>query len=230
MADTRTLSRTFPAVCLVLFPLLFLAGDLLFGNDPPDTAAGLDGLAADPGPLQLGYLSYLLGSVLAVWGMVAILHLLRGPGGLVGQVGAGLIMLGVVVSAAFYGIFPLFVTAATTPGLEQDQMVALFDGAEAAGGLVPTVLFVGFLLGLVGGPLVLAVGLWLRRAVPVWALIALAVSAVLPAVADGLLFYVTGTVLLLAAMAAVAYRILTLTDEQWAQASPLPERAPRVDA
>jgi hypothetical protein len=221
--DSRNLSRRFPALCLVLFPILYLVGDLLFAGDATDTASGLAEIAVNQTRYQIAFLCFLLGTVLAVWGLIGVLHLLRGPGLSVGQLGAGLIMLGLVVATSFFGAFPLYLTAATTPGLDQGQLVTLFDGTE--GVTISTVLIVMMLLGLVGGSLLLALGLWLRRAVPVWAPVALAASTVIGFVNESLLLGLVENGLLLVALAAVAYRMFTLTDEQWTQWRPLPERS-----
>jgi hypothetical protein len=214
LKDSRNLSRTVPAVCLVLFPVLFLAGDLIQGPDPGNTRAGLDQVAANPTPFLVGILCYMLGSALSIGGMVGVLHLLRGPGLTVGQVGATLLILGSVVTAGWFGFGVLFVVAATGPGLDRAQMAALFDAAEGSAG--GTVLFVGFLVGIVLGQLLLAVGLLLRRAVPIWVPIVLVASGVLSFVVSGGYLAAIADVALLAATAGIAWRMFSLTDEQWA--------------
>ena len=175
-----------------------------------------------------------LGSTATVFGMVGVLHLLRGRRVTLGQLGAGLVIMGSVLLAGHW-LLVLVETAGAQVG--PDQALELLTTAQespwaalvAVGGL-------GQILGWV----LMAMGLWTRRATRVWVPVALLLSTVLtllpantpPPDAYGWrtssqAIAVIYSALLGAALVGLALRILSLPDEAWARWQPLPDAARR---
>lgn len=113
--------------------------------------------------------------------------------------------------------------AATDAGLDRVQMAKLVDAAEDTALNVP--ILVAFLLGLVLGSVLLAIGLWRSGVVPRWSPVALVVSTVLGFFADSVVLSAISFVLLFVALVAVAQKIHSISDEEWEDWR-LPERAP----
>ena len=100
-------------------------------------------------------------------------------------------------------------------------MAALLGRIEE--GVGGTVFFAVFGPGIVPGLLLLALALFLRRAVPVWGPVALVLSVVVGFFPDNRAASAVEFALLLAGTAAIAWRILRLSDEEWERWQPLPE-------
>lgn len=225
LTDSRNFSRTFCALCLIVGPVLFIVANLVLPPFTEDDNAYFDAVAASPSSHVLGTLAFLAGAILLIAGLIGVIHLTRGRTVTVAQVGAALMIFGAVF-ANWFAVAVLELTAAQGAGLDRDQMISLFNQAEESPWLVVT--FVSFLVGIVLGSTVLAVGLLLRRAAPVWAPVAIIASTIGNFLAeDSLLLTQLSFALLAVGFAGVAWRMLTLTDEQWAQWQPLPEPARR---
>ncbi|WP_219416754.1 hypothetical protein [Pseudonocardia nigra] len=222
-AHSPNFSRTFAALCLVAGPVLLLVSGLVAPTWSEDPNAYLDAIAASGNANIVGAFLFLVGVILTIGGLIGVLHLTRGKHVTVAQVGAGMMIVGALFGNWFYAA--ILETTAARPGLDRGQMIALFDQAEQSPwGIVG---FLSYLVGIVLGSIVLAVGLLLRRAAPVWAPIALIASTVVGYFSgDSFLLSLVSFALLVVGFAGVAWRMLTLTDEQWAQWQPLPD-APR---
>ncbi len=220
--DSRNFSRTFCALNLVLGPLLLLIAGFVGPAYIEDDNAWFDAAAAAGSAIVLSSVIFLFGILFLVAGLVGVIHLTRGRTVTVAQVGASLMIFGAVIGGSWFLAAVLETTAAQGAGLDREQMISLFDQAEESPWL--GLMFVSFLGGIVLGSIVLAVGLLLRRAAPVWAPVAIIASTVLGFLAeDNMLLSHVSFALLVVGFAGVAWRIWQLTDEQWAQWQPLPE-------
>ncbi len=225
--DARTFARLLAAVCLVLGPTCFLVGAAVDPAWADDNAEYLDEVAGAPGRYQLaGFLS-LVGAVLTVVGLLGVIHLLRGPRITLGQIGASLALIGSIFLA---GTFPINVMEAVgAENFDRATMIDLFETVEDSGWAA--VYFIAFLGGLVLGMVLLAIGLFLQRgAAPVWVPALLLISVVASFFATGQLFNVITSALLVVAMAGLAARILTVSDEDWSRWTVLPDQGRRPHA
>lgn len=222
--DARTFSRLLAAACLVLGPACFLVGAAVDPAWSDDNSEYLAEVAASPDRYQLAGLLSLVGGVLTAVGMVGVLHVLRGPRITVAQIGAGLVLIG---SVAVAGTFPINVTEAVgAQTVDQATMVDLIEAVEDSGWAIA--FFVTFIGGLVVGMLLLAIGLFFQRgAAPLWVPVLLIVSVVGSFFSmDQLLNVITSAGLVLA-LAGLAARIITVTDDDWARWTVLPDQGRR---
>ena len=228
--DSVEFSRTSAALSLVLAALCFLAASVVETAWASDPRAYLDEIAAAPNRYQASGALNALGSTAGVFGLIGVLHLLRARRVTLGQVGAGLVIMGWVLLAGHWLI--VLVETAGAQGDPNRALELLTTASESPWGALLSVAGLGLIL----GPVLLAVGLWTRRATPVWVPIALllytAVSF-LPANSPPPGTYqwrtssqaiaLVSSALLAAALVGLALRILSLPDEAWARWQPLPD-------
>lgn len=222
--DARTFSRLLAATCLVLGPAFFLIGTAVDPAWAEDTDDYLADVAAAPDRYQLaGFLS-LIGAVLTVVGMVGVLHLLRGPRITLGQVGAGLVLVGSVFLAGTFAINVF--EAVGVQNIDRAAMVDLSEAAEDSGWALAW--FIALLASLMLGVLLLAAGLFIQRgAAPVWVPVLLIVYAVGSFFAMNQLLNVLASAVLVVALAGIAARIITVSDDDWARWTVLPDQGRR---
>jgi hypothetical protein len=225
-------SRTSAAVSLVLGALCSLAASLVEPTFAPDQRAYLDEIAAAANRYQASGVLNALGSVATVFGLVGVLHLLRGGRVTLGQLGAGLVIMGSVLMAGHW-----LIVLVETAGAQVDPDRALQLLTTASENHWGALLYVAA-FGLFLGPVLMAVELGTRRATPVWVPVALllytAAGFLSPAATPGTYQWrttshaiaVVASALLGAALVGLALRILSLPDEAWARWQPLPD-APR---
>jgi hypothetical protein len=212
-SDSRNFTRTLAAISLLVTPvLLFLA--VIIGPDMGDDAAEqLADIADSETGFVIGGLLFLIAPLVLVPGMMGVIRLMRRRGVTLGQVGAGMIMFGALMTVAFYGYGLVQYIAATESGLDRAQMVKLFDASEDTALIIPVV--VGFLGGLVLGSILLAVALWRSAVVPIWSPIALVVSNVCNFFAESNLLTAIGFALLFVAFLPLAQKLLSIPDDEW---------------
>lgn len=224
-------SRTAAAVSLVLGALFFLAASLVEPAWAFDERTYFAEIAAAPNRYQASGVLNALGSTATVFGLVGVLHLLRGRRVTLGQLGAGLVIMGSVLLAGHW-----LVVLVETAGAQGDPGRALELLTAASQSPWAVLVAVGGLGSTLLGPVLLAVGLRTRRAAPVWVPIALVLYAAVPFFpSDGpppgtyqwrsssQASAVVSSVLLGAALVGLARRILSLPDEAWARWQPLPD-------
>lgn len=116
--DSVEFSRTSAAVSLALGALFFLAASLIEPAWAPDERAYLEEIAAASNRYQASGVLNALGSTATVFGMVGVLHLLRGRRVTLGQLGAGLVIMGSVLLAGHW-LVVLIETAGAQIGPDQ---------------------------------------------------------------------------------------------------------------
>lgn len=227
--DSVEFSRTSAAVSLVLGALCSLAASLVEPTFALDQRAYLTDIAAAADRYQASGVLNALGSVATVFGLVGVLHLLRGRRVTLGQVGVGLMIMGSVLMAGHW-----FIVLVETAGAQVDPDRALQLLTTASQSPWGALLYVAA-IGLFLGPLLMAMELWRRRATPVWVPVALllysAVGFLSPRASSGTYQWrttshaiaVVASVLIGAALVGLAARILSLPDEAWARWQPLPD-------
>jgi hypothetical protein len=213
LSDSRNFGRTLAGIALIAAPLLFLLGSAIDPAWAEDTDEYLSEVAADKGLYLLAGILNLVGALLLIPGLLGVIHLLRRRRVTVGQIGAALVMIGAVAIASTYVINVIEIVG-TGDEFDRGQLVSLLDETEESGEAAPV--FVMFLLGLVLGSILLAIGLWRQKAVPVWVPIVLVLSSVSGFVAgDNQVSSLITSAILAVALIAIGMRILAVSDDDW---------------
>ena len=213
-SDSRNFGRTLAALSLFITPLLLLAAALI-GPDLGDNAKDEIAKIADNEEAYVcSGILFLFAPLVLVPGMLGVIRLMRRRGVTLGQVGAALIMMGALITIAFYGWGAIEYVASTEKGLDHGQMAQLFDAAEDSWIGVP-VFVPGFILGLTLGSILLAIALWRSGVVPVWSPIALLLSTVIDFVGDDKWFMAIGFALLFVALLPLGQKILSISNDEW---------------
>ena len=178
--DSVEFSRTSAAVSLVLGALCFLTASLVEPAWAPDERVYLEEIAAAPNRYQASGVLNALGSTATVFGLIGVLHLLRGRRVTLGQVGAGLVIMGSVLLGGHW-----LIVLVETAGAQADPDRALAMLTTASESPWGALVLVGGLASSILGPVLLAAGLWARRATPIWVPIVLLLYAALPFFASG---------------------------------------------
>jgi hypothetical protein len=218
--DSRSVSRWLAAAGLLLAPILFALSDLIEPAWSDDSAEYLREVASGTNRHLAWGALWAVGGVALLAGMIGVARLLRG--GAVGVVGAWM----VGVSAAVVGglLLALAVTevAMVDEARDRPEMVALYDGMEDVS-LALIAFGVLFFGGFGLGTLLVAVGLLIRRPVPIWSPLLLIVWLVVIVASPNRWVNLAALVLILGAFAPVAARIAGMANEQWARWQPLPD-------
>ena len=169
-----------------------------------------------------------------MFGLIGVLHLLRGRRVTLGQLSTGLVIASWVLVGGHW-LLNLVETAGALG--DPDRGLVLVRTAQQSPWAV--LAYVGDFIGFILGPVLLAVGLLTRRATPVWVPVALLLSVAVGFVpanspppgtyqwrTSSQAVTVVASALLSAALVGLALRILSLSDEAWARWQPLPD-APR---
>lgn len=220
-SDSRNFSRTLAGIGLIAGPVLFVIATLLDPAWGDDHAAYLQDVDEASGRYAVSGLLWTLGSLLFIAGTIGLIKLLRGRGVSLGQIGAGLITIGLIGLTAVLAFNAFDIAMADADN--RQAMVELSESLEDSGLLMGY--FFGFFLGgIVLGSILLAIALFRRRIVPIWSPILLLVSVVVGFIAESNVLSAISFALLLAAMAPLAMRMLALSDADWERWEPLAER------
>ncbi len=144
----RSFETKLAGLSLIVAPALLLLANAIDPSASAKAAARLPEISNNPARyVAAGYLM-----VLAAWafvpGLIGVWRLFHGPRVTVGQVGTGLLLIGMITTIAFFG-FGVYEYEAATSGLDPAQMARLADNAEASAVAIP--LLVVFLVGVVVG-------------------------------------------------------------------------------
>ena len=207
----RDRNRALAGWSLIVAPALLVLANAIDPAQSDQAAERLPEIADHPTRyLVAAYL--LLGSAWAfVPGLVGLWRLFRGPRLSLGQVGAGLLLIGTITTVAFVG-FGFYEYEASQPGHDPSQMAELVDQVEASAAAGPLV--VVFLLGVVVGSLVLAWSLWRRRIVPAWSPAAILVGTILNFLADSAAMSALAFAFQLAGFGWVGLRLISTPGEE----------------
>ena len=215
LSDSRNFSRTLAVVGLVAGPLLFLVDALIDPAWDDDNAAYLAEVAANKHLNITAEVVATLGSLVFIPGAIGVMRLMRGPRVTLGQVAAGLLTVGLIGLTASLAFNAFDVAMADFENRE--TMVAFRDELEDSGA-VNAYWLSFFFGGIVSGSILLAIALLRRRIVPVWSPILLVVAIVLWSLKGDEKFLNALSLLILAvALAPLAMRIRSLSDEDWEQ-------------
>lgn len=224
MSDSRSFGRTLAAVGLIGGPLLLVAASLVDPAWSDDTATYLQEVADDKGRYVAAGALDTVGTLLLIAGTLGLVRLLRTRDVGLGQIGAGLLTIGLI------GLVPILlingVDIEMADADDREAMVALSDSIEDSA-VIGVYFFGFFLVGIALGSLLLAIALFRRRVVPIWSPVLLIAAIVVSFLGEAQWASAASFVLLLVAFLPLAMRILSISDHDWERWEPLAqERAP----
>jgi hypothetical protein len=214
LSDAHHFRKTVAGICMVLAPLVLLAGVVIHPEMDTDSGAQLTVIAGDPDQWYLAHLLILFAIVLAVPAVLGLMHMLREREVAFGHLGGGLGLLGLL---ALTGIIAVdgFVGWQAASG-DHAEMTALFERMnETAGFVIPFyVVSVAFGLGLI----CLAIGLYKARVVQSWMALFVTAAAVLltiggPAAINWMM--IVGAAFLFVGLGSMGRMVLAESDEDW---------------
>jgi hypothetical protein len=214
--DFRTLRRLATAISIVLGPL---AVGVIRATVPLASSSGSQALiAAFAADLDLARVELAAGVIATLFLPFAIVGLTR----LVGRRAPLLAMLGGTLALVGWAMVPALVTndaiayEMARTGANQVQFAALLDSLN--GNFAFNLLFSVFLVGHELGTLLLGIGLWRARVVPLWAAAAVMIGIVLhPAsfILGSRLLDILAYALVTAGCVAAARTVLTIPNDAW---------------
>ena len=203
---TRDFSRTLAGWSLIVAPLLLLLSNAIDPAVSDKAAERLTQIADN----QSRYIAAAYLSLIAAWafvpGLIGLSRLFRGPRVTLGQVGSGLMLIGIITTNAFVG-FGVYEYEAAQRGYDPAQMARLADNVEASSVAIP--LFIVFLVGVVFGSLIVAWSLWRRRIAPAWSPAAIVVGSILNFLANSAALSAIAFAFTLAGFGWVGLRLLS---------------------
>jgi hypothetical protein len=221
MLTAPAFSRRLAAFSLIAAPILLLAGFALEPAWNDDASAYLAEIAGNETRHGIWAGLFALATIVLLPGLLGTARLLRGPRGAIGQIGAVALGVSAVVIGGIVLAISVTEIAMVDATADRAQMAALYDRTQEVteGTIVFGVVWFG---GFVLGTLILAVGLLLRRVVPFWSPLLLVGWMAAAFFLEGRVGTLVGSLLLLGALAPIAHRIASLSDEEWARWQPLP--------
>lgn len=222
--DTSNFRRTVGALCLLIGPLTVVVADFASTCGQADySSAGLVATAAQcHDQLLVAHYASIVGYALFIVAVLTMLHVVRGRGVVLAHVAAIICVVSLVLQLAWVGVL-IAIAEMGLPGVDRAAMVAFLDKASADPGAAPLALrdsveAIGLFL--------FGIAIWRSRYGYRWAGPVLSVGALiyfLPFLRDTQAFI--GEALLVIALAAIGYRILT-TSDGWVPNPPLATSAP----
>lgn len=219
ITDADDFRRTLAGLGMILAPITLGASDLIRLSvevGDPGVREQLDLIAASPGAWQVASIANMVGTILIVPAVLGLLHLLRDRGVVLGHVGGGLYLIGLLGFAAHNAGYYGTLGVASTPSMNQDQMVRFIHAGET----IPANTFwlAIMIVGLLAGPLLLNLGLLRARVVPRWTATVLLLSWGISFFAgDGLLVPIISTTLGSIGLGAIGVLVLRQSDSEWAE-------------
>jgi len=213
-SDARNFGRTLTGLCLLGGLVLFLIAAIISPNtDHDNKLRELAAVAAHKGAYLANAYLFLAAGILIMIASVGLIRFFRGPRGVtLGQVAGGLLVIGSAVLFAFFAFTVMEYEMVNQKGLNTPALAQYLDKANDSSSAFP--LFIIFLLGVVLGLILLAVAMYRTRVVPVWAAVAVLLGGVVN-IFNGNGFEIAGDILLLVGLGTLAWRILTMSDEEW---------------
>jgi len=213
ITDANNFRRTLAGLCLIAAPVAGLAATVVAPPAALDIGERLTIVAEHSTRFLAANLLAVLLQILLVPALLGLLHLLKGRGVVLGHIGGGLALAGV------FGYMGVLATEFVVLQMAQGDRREMISLAERVYGSVGFAVFLMmFLFGLLLGLIVLSVALWRARIAPIWAAACIALASVLDLVAStSTVAVVLAWILLLAGLGWIGSKVLSMSDEDWAQ-------------
>jgi hypothetical protein len=212
-SDERNFARTLAGLSLIVAPLLLLISVLIGPDLSDDGATRLSQITDNESGYVASRYLLLMGAWVFVPGLIGLCRVFRGPRVMLGQVGAGLVLVGWISTIAFFGL-GAYEYEAAQPDLDPALMGQLVDNVNDSGMMIPFII-VTFVVGIAIGSLIVAWSLWRRRLVPPWVPAALVAWTILDILADSVALSAIAFACLLVGFGSVGLKLLSLSDQEW---------------
>jgi hypothetical protein len=218
LSDGRNFARTFTGLALIVGPLLLLVGQLIgpntdHGSSVADNLKNLASIQAHKGRFLTGGILMMLGSLVTAGGLVGTIHYLRGRKVTLAQAGAALAAMGAAISAGFYVFDVVSYEMISHGNLNLNQMATLLhDTNEPASGAP---LFLLFIIGVVVGLILLGIGTYRRRAIPIWGSVVIVAAGILAFFGEGRVVSAIDFAVLTVGLGCLGWAVLSSSDESW---------------
>lgn len=214
--DAANFRRTVGGLCLILAPLLNFAGERIFPPAPGDnyTASAYFAIATQQHDrLVAGTYIQIAWGILFIPAFFALLHVIRGRGVVLVHIGVIFALVAVAFSGLVLPGFFITVAIMGSPGLDSAAMTALLQ--KATSDPVGTPILLGFFLSGIAFFLI-GLAVWRSGFAYRWVgpLIAIAVVADFIPVHNEIVTVLVSALQVIGP-AAIGYRILTMSDEEW---------------
>jgi hypothetical protein len=224
-SDARNFGRTFTGLLLIAGPLLMLLSQIAAPDiDNDDKTKELASLAAHKSAFAATAIVFLIAGLCILGGAIGLIHLFRGRGVGLGQVGASLLVLGATATIGWYTFMALEYEMAAQSGLDRAQMALFLHKVDSVSMEIP--LIVMSLAGLVVGLVLLGIAAWRRGVVPRWAAAIIVVAGPLNFFSEGKALEIVAFAFLLAGLGSLGWAALQMSDEEWDAPRAAPAAAP----
>ena len=213
LSDQRSFARTLAGLSLIVAPLLLLISTLIGPDLSDDGAKRLSEIADNEGRFVASRYLLLIGAWIFVPGLIGLSRVFRGPRVLLGQVGAGLVLIGWISTISFFGL-GAYEYEAARPALGRELLGRLADRVDNSAVMMPMII-ITFVVGIAIGSLIVAWSLWRRQLVPPWEPAALVVWTVLDILANSVAVSAIALAFLLVGFGSVGLKLLSMSDEEW---------------
>jgi len=213
ITDANNFRRTLAGLCIIAAPVAGLAATVVAPPAALDVGERLTIVTEYSTRFLAANLLAVLLQILLVPALLGLLHLLKGREVALGHIGGGLALAGV------FGYMGVLATEFVVLQMAQGDRREMISLAERVYGSVGFAVFLMmFLFGLLLGLIVLSVALWRARIAPIWVAVCIALASVLDLVAStSTVAVVLAWILLLAGLGRIGSKVLSMSDEDWAQ-------------
>lgn len=216
ITDADNFRRTLAGLCLIAAPLAFMVSEVTYStffsqeSDQQFFAA----VAGKSSTWTFATLLGLLAAVLFVPAVVGMVHLTRDRGVVLGHVGGALALLGAVGYACHQMLFVVLGEMARMEG-QREAVISVGKQLDSSA-TIGIIAMLMFLLSLSLGLILLTIGLYRARIVPIWVPICIVLS-ILPAFVPVDSDYpgYAAFVLLAVGLGAVGVKVLGMSDADW---------------
>jgi uncharacterized membrane protein YgdD (TMEM256/DUF423 family) len=219
--------KLFAGIAMIAAPLVLGVAYLIGPAPRVDPVEQVDELLAAPGQTEWAIALYTAGTLLFVYAVMGLVHLLRESRPWLSQIGGVLAVAGFFMLTMLNGFFfAAFEVAEIEPGAAA-TMIGNLDNSP-----IGIALYVG-VLALPVGIVVLSVGLLLARTAPAWTAWLLGVGIIVNAIGDGVgvgWIGFAGVALVFLGLAPLGYELLTEPDEAWTHPATFEGFRPMVGA
>jgi hypothetical protein len=212
--DPPNFRRTLVGLCLIVAPLIILAGSVIQPTSEGDEVREwLPELAEDPGRNDAATTLFIFGFVLLVPAIIGLVHLIRDRGIVLGHIGGVLAVLGSILYPVLFST--TFYDLSLAENLPIDQAVKAQEGTEDYVGVY--FIFIPAIFGWTLGLILLSIALVRARVAPVWflVLVVLANVAIFAGNQESVIVAALGSLLFLVAFGSLGLKVLGMSDADW---------------
>lgn len=212
--DASNFRRTATALCMIVAPLVILAGTLIQPTSEGDEVREwLPELAEDPGRNDAATTLFVVGFVLLLPAILGLIHLVRERGVVLAHIGGVLAVLGTVMYPVLFST--TFSDLSLAENLPVDQAVKAQEGTEDYVGVY--FVFIPAIFGWTIGLILLSIGVVRARVAPVWFLVLIVLGnvAIFAGNQESTIVAAIGGVLFTVAFGSVGLKVLGMSDADW---------------